>query len=178
MVGRAKRILHSAIGRGPVAGICSGTVITTLVQSSSTTTSLAVPLVGSGVFSVRQVYPFCLGANIGTCITALLAATSITGPNAVFALEIALVHLLYNTLGVVVIYGIPLLRELPLKAADWLSGLAVRNKTYALGYVVGVFFVIPAVLIVISNSLDTNRPQVEAAGSTPVTISHTKGARS
>ena len=49
MVGRAKAILHGAIGRGPVSGITSGAVVTVLVQSSSTTTSLMVPLVGSGV---------------------------------------------------------------------------------------------------------------------------------
>lgn len=51
MVGRAKQILHTAIGRGPVSGIASGTLITVMVQSSSTTTSLIVPLAGSGTFS-------------------------------------------------------------------------------------------------------------------------------
>ncbi|HBG51512.1 MAG TPA: sodium:phosphate symporter, partial [Gammaproteobacteria bacterium] len=60
MVGRAKEILHSAVGRGPISGIASGTAITVLVQSSSTTTSLVVPLAGSGVFSLRQIYPFTL----------------------------------------------------------------------------------------------------------------------
>ncbi|MFP3345087.1 Na/Pi cotransporter family protein, partial [Halomonas sp. SIMBA_159] len=84
-------ILKSAIGRGPVHGIVSGSIVTILVQSSSTTTSLMVPLVGTGVLKVRDVYPFTLGANIGTCITALLAATAISGDHAVFALQIALV---------------------------------------------------------------------------------------
>lgn len=51
MVGRAKEILHGTIGRGPLSGILSGTAVTVLVQSSSTTTSLIVPLAGSGVFS-------------------------------------------------------------------------------------------------------------------------------
>ena len=77
MVGRAKDVLHKSIGRGPVSGIASGTVMTVMVQSSSTTTSLMVPLVGSGVFTVRQMYPVTLGANIGTTITALLAATAV-----------------------------------------------------------------------------------------------------
>ncbi|MGE9267895.1 MAG: Na/Pi symporter [Verrucomicrobiales bacterium] len=163
MVGKAKAILHGAIGRGPLTGIASGTVVTTLVQSSSTTTSLIVPLVGTGVFNLRQIYPFCLGANIGTCITALLAATAITGVNAVFALQIAIVHLIYNTLGVLLIYGIPFLRELPLKAAEWLAEMATKQKMYALGYVVGVFFVIPALLIGLSSALDKSKPEMEAA---------------
>ncbi|MGR6873639.1 Na/Pi symporter [Pseudomonas sp. HK3] len=42
MVGRAKKILHGAIGRGPISGIASGAVVTVLVQSSSTTTSLMI----------------------------------------------------------------------------------------------------------------------------------------
>jgi sodium-dependent phosphate cotransporter len=151
MVGKAKDILHAAVGRGPVAGIASGTAMTVLVQSSSTTTSLIVPLAGSGVFSLRQVYPFTLGANIGTCITGLLAATAIVGPNAIFAMEIALIHLFYNLLGVVLIYSIPLLRNIPIICANWLSEAAVKNKFYILIYIVTVFMIIPSVLIVGSN---------------------------
>jgi len=150
MVGKAKDILHGAVGRGPISGITSGTIITVLVQSSSTTTSLAVPLAGSGVFGLRQIYPFTLGANIGTCITALLAATAVTGANAVFALQIAFVHLVYNVLGVLVIYGLPFLRWIPPRAAEGLAALAERRKLWVVAYVGLVFFVIPAVLIAAS----------------------------
>ncbi|WP_028025681.1 Na/Pi symporter [Enterovibrio calviensis] len=150
MVGKAKQILHNAIGRGPMTGIFSGTLITILVQSSSTTTSLAVPLVGSGVFKVRDIYPFTLGANIGTCVTALLAATAVSGNLADAALQISLVHLVYNVLGVVVIFGIPILREIPLRASAWLGNLAAENKLYAVGYILFVFFIIPLFLILVS----------------------------
>ncbi len=151
MVGRAKRVLHGAIGRGPVTGIASGTAVTVLVQSSSTTTSLIVPLAGTGIFGIRDIYPFTLGANIGTCITSLLAATAISGPNAIFALQIALVHLMYNVLGVIVIYGIKLLRELPIKAAEVLAEVATERKSLAAAYVLGVFFVIPGILMGITS---------------------------
>ncbi|MGI9276905.1 MAG: Na/Pi symporter [Endozoicomonas sp.] len=147
MVGHAKKVLHSAIGRGPLSGITSGTIVTVLVQSSSTTTSLMVPLVGSGVFKVRDIYPFTLGANIGTCITALLAATAISGGNAFFALQIAIVHLFYNLLGVIVIYGIPFLRDIPLTLSEKLADVASERKMYALLYIVSVFFVVPGLLI-------------------------------
>ncbi|MBT8148043.1 MAG: Na/Pi symporter [Gammaproteobacteria bacterium] len=147
MVGQAKKVLHSAIGRGPLTGIASGTTVTVLVQSSSTTTSLVVPLAGTGIFGIRDIYPFTLGANIGTCITSLLAATAISGPTAVFALQIALVHLMYNVLGVVVIYSIKFLRELPIKAAETLALVATERKSIAAGYVLGVFFVIPGILM-------------------------------
>lgn len=147
LVGKAKEILHHAVGRGPVSGISSGALMTVLVQSSSTTTSLIVPLAGSGTFSLRQIYPFTLGANIGTCITGLLAATAVSGGNAVFALQIALVHLCYNFLAVVLIYSIPFLRNIPLHAAEGLANATVKNKLYAAGYILSVFFIAPLVLI-------------------------------
>jgi sodium-dependent phosphate cotransporter len=151
MVGKAKQILHSTIGRGPISGITSGTIVTVLVQSSSTTTSLMVPLVGSGVFKVRDIYPFTLGANIGTCITALLAATAVSGENAVFAMQIAIVHLIYNVTGVIVIYGIPFLRNIPLIMADKLATASSEKKLYAVSYIVGVFFIVPGLLVFASN---------------------------
>ncbi len=149
MVGRAKHIMHSSIGRGPISGITSGAIITVLVQSSSTTTSLMVPLAGSGVFKLKQIYPFTLGANIGTTITALLAATAIAGPTAILALQIALVHLLYNTSAVALIYGIKNLRKMPIRGAMWLARIASDKKIYALIYMVGVFFVLPGLMVFI-----------------------------
>jgi sodium-dependent phosphate cotransporter len=151
MVGQAKEVLHRAIGRGPLTGIVSGMTVTVLVQSSSTTTSLIVPFAGTGIFGIRDIYPFTLGANIGTCITSLLAATAISGPTAVFALQIALVHLMYNVVGVVVIYGIKFLREIPIKAAETLALVATERKSIAAGYVLGVFFVIPGILMGITS---------------------------
>jgi sodium-dependent phosphate cotransporter len=154
MVGRAKDILNAAIGRGPIMGIVSGTIITVLVQSSSTTTSLIVPLAGAGILTLQQIYPFTLGANIGTCVTALLAATAITGQAAFPALQIALVHLTYNVLGVAAIYGIPILRNIPLRNAETLAHLTRKRKSVALVYIMGVFFVIPLIAVGISRFLN------------------------
>lgn len=147
MTGKAKNVLQSSIGRGPVSGIASGTAMTVMVQSSTTTTCLMVPMVGSGLFSVRQMYPVTLGANIGTTITAILAATAISADAAMPAMTIALVHLFFNLFAVVFIYGIKPLREIPLYAADKLADLAVKRKAYAFAYLVLAFFVIPALAI-------------------------------
>ena len=147
MVGRAKEIMHTSVGRGPVSGIASGTLITILVQSSSTTTALIVPLAGTGVFSLKQVYPFTLGTNIGTCVTALLAATAISGPTAELAMQIALVHLLFNLFGIFLIYVLPFLRGVPPAIATHLADLAQRSKLYVGAYIGGVFFGLPLLLI-------------------------------
>lgn len=150
MVGRAKEILKDAIGRGPLHGILSGSIVTVLVQSSSTTTSLMVPLVGTGVLKVRDVYPFTLGANIGTCITALLAATAVSGEFAVFALQIALVHLAFNVLATVLIYGVPFLRELPIKGAEMIAEMATKNKAVVAGYLLSVFIIMPGGILALT----------------------------
>lgn len=150
MVGRAKTVLHNAIGRGPVSGILSGTAVTIMVQSSSTTTSLMIPLAGSGVFNTRQIFPFTLGANIGTTITGLLAATAISGAASEVAMTIALVHVLFNVLAVALIYGIPALREIPIKCAEALARQGTENKFIAFSYVIGTFFALPGLMIVLS----------------------------
>jgi sodium-dependent phosphate cotransporter len=109
-----------------------------------------VPLAGSGAFSLKQIYPFTLGANIGTCITAVLAATAALG-NAEAALQIAFIHLIYNSLAVLLIYGIPFTRYLPVTAATYLGDLASENKLFALLYIMSVFFIIPALGLLISS---------------------------
>lgn len=147
LVGKAKNVLHSAIGKGPLTGIASGAAVTVMVQSSSTTTSLIIPLAGSGVFNTRQIYPFTLGANIGTTITALLAATSISGAAAEVALTIALVHVMFNVFAVALIYGVPALREIPIRCAEKLALLGSENKSAAFGYVLGSFFVVPGLIL-------------------------------
>ena len=93
-----------------IRAIGFGVVLTIMVQSSSITTSLVVPLAGAGVLTLRQIFPFTLGANIGTTITALLAA--ITGT--VAALIAAISHLFFNIFGILIIYGLPFLRVIPL----------------------------------------------------------------
>ncbi len=147
MVGRARDIMHRTLGRGPISGMSAGGIITVLVQSSSTTTALIVPMAGSGLFSLKQVYPFTLGGNVGTTITALLAAMAISGPLAVLALQIALVHLFFNLFAIILIYSIPLLRNIPVLMAEYLAKLAQRNKAYVVAYITGVFFLVPLTIL-------------------------------
>nr|WP_136250646.1 Na/Pi symporter [Ningiella ruwaisensis] len=149
MVGRARLILERSLGAGSVAGIASGTAVTVLVQSSSTTTSLMVPLVGNGIVTARAIYPFTLGANIGTCITAIIAALAVEGVNAIFALQIAFVHFCFNVLAVALIYGLAFLRELPPKLSYQLSLKVAEQKLYGVGYIVGVFFIVPLMAILV-----------------------------
>lgn len=123
-----------------------GVLITIMVQSSSITTSLVVPLAGAGVLTLRQIFPFTLGANIGTTITALMA--SLTGT--VSALIAAISHLLFNIVGILIIYGLPFLREIPIYCAENIAEKAVENKLIPVLYLVSIFVIVPLLVILAS----------------------------
>ena len=128
-----------------IHGILFGMVLTIMVQSSSITTSTIVPLAGAGVLTLRQVYPFTLGANIGTTITAILAALTLN----VTALVAAFAHLFFNLFGILIIYANPLFWEIPLKLANWISELAIKNKFLPMIYLVCFFFLLPLIIIIL-----------------------------
>ena len=123
------------------------------MQSSSTTTALTVPLAASGKFEVRTLFPFVVGANIGTTVTGLIAAFAVSGADAEAAMAGALVHTLFNVCAAAVILGIPFMSKLPPAGSDWLAGLAVKNKLYVFLWIGGVFFAIPILAVFISNAL-------------------------
>ncbi|MHC4248185.1 MAG: Na/Pi symporter [Planctomycetota bacterium] len=148
--GRAEKILDQTIGRSAILGMVVGMLITAIVQSSSATTSLLVPLAGAGILTVEQIFPITLGANVGTTVTALLASLA-AGPA---GLTIALVHLLFNASGILMIYPVPQVRRLPIRAAKWMAGLAAESKRYAFGFILGLFFVVPGLLILVSKLLN------------------------
>jgi solute carrier family 34 (sodium-dependent phosphate cotransporter) len=142
---RIETMLSRALGQSAVVAIIAGVIVTVMVQSSSITTSLLVPLAGAGLLTLAQVFPITIGANIGTTITALLAALAATGAHAGEGLTIALVHLLFNVSGMLLIYPARFMRQLPLGAAQRLANLAVKSKSLAILYVVMLFYMLPAI---------------------------------
>ncbi len=143
---RIERSLNAALARSGLIGMAVGTVVTIAVQSSSITTSILIPLCASGILLVRNAYPITLGANIGTTITALLAAL---GAGAIDGLTIAVTHTLFNLAGIVLLYPWSRVRYLPVALAERLADVAMTRKPLALAYLVGVFLILPIVGIVV-----------------------------
>ena len=143
LLGKFERILHKFVFNNMITSFIFGILFTVSVQSSSIATSLVVPLVGAGILTLEQIFPFTIGSNIGTTITGILAAL-VTGNPA--AITIALVHTLFNILGAVVF--IPL-KFLPINAAKWFAKKAAETKMWAIGYILLVFFITPLALIAI-----------------------------
>jgi sodium-dependent phosphate cotransporter len=143
MQSRIEALVSRALARNAFLAIAVGIVATVMVQSSSITTSLLVPLAGAGVLTLEHAFPVTLGANIGTTVTALLAALAATDQNAAAGLTIALVHLLFNLSGTLIIYPFEPIRRIPLVLARRLADVALRSRVWAIGYVVGLFYLIP-----------------------------------
>ncbi len=148
--GKAEEVLHRTLFRSTMVALAAGIVVTVMVQSSSITTSVVIPLVGAGVVTVEQIFPFTIGANIGTTITAMLAALATGNPAAV---TVAFAHLMFNITGTALIYPFKVIRAIPLAMARWLADLAVRNRALAIAYILGVFYGLPLLLLFVTGTI-------------------------
>lgn len=141
--------LDKALAKGGgLFAILIGILITISVQSSSITTSILVPIVGSGILSVENAFPITLGANIGTTVTAVLASFAVDN---IAGLTIALHHVLFNVLGVLIVYPFKAIRNIPVNLAKTLSAATAKRRYVALLYVLIVFVTIPLLGVVLFN---------------------------
>ena len=137
VLSRIETFFGRTVFKTPLRALLLGLLVTAAVQSSSITTSVIVPLAAAGVLTLEQVFPYTLGSNIGTTVTAILASMATGEPAAVV---VALVHLLFNILGTVVVWPI---RRLPLYLARWLATLAMRSRLLPVVFIGVAFFGIP-----------------------------------
>ena len=157
MVEKLENLFDRVIFRSPFRGLMFGIALTILVQSSSITTSVAVPLVGAGILTIRQVLAYTMGANIGTTVTAVLAslaalaAVDASDPaafkKAFLGVELAFHHVLFNIIGVA---GLWWFREIPIRIAEAFATIAMRNRLIPLVYILVVFYIIPFVVVILA----------------------------
>ncbi len=143
MAGRAETFINKVLGKSGWLCILIGLLLTVMVQSSSITTSIMVPMAAAGIVSVSQIFPITIGANIGTTFTALIASLAVGG----WGVTIALVHCLFNVSGMLLFYPIPAVRALPVRVAERAGVLAARSRRLAVVGVFLIFFGIPGGLI-------------------------------
>ncbi len=141
LIGKVERFFDKTLFKTAIRAWALGFVATILIQSSSLTTSLVVPLAGAGFLTLEQVFPYALGANVGTTLTAMFAAL-VTGNEA--AVTVAFAHLLYNIFGIAVVWPF---RRIPLGLARLLAKYSLRSRLVPLVYVILVFFAVPGALI-------------------------------
>lgn len=150
LIGRAKKQFETTVFSNTARSFGWGLLITSAVQSSSLTTSLIVPLVATGKVNLKRAFQFVLGANIGTTITALLAALF----QSEAALSLALVHLLFNLVGVILFLLVPYISNLPVYLANQMGFFTLRLRMVGFAYILIAFFLVPFTLIYFSQGID------------------------
>ena len=140
-----KQYFDRYIFKTAIRAIIFGMILTIMVQSSSITTSTIVPLAGAGIVTLRQLYPFTLGANLGTTVTALLASLTLN----VTAMVASFAHLFFNIFGIIIIYLNPLLKNIPIKLAEYMAEVSINNKFIPIFYLLICFFLLPFLIIII-----------------------------
>ncbi len=138
---KVERLFNDVVFRNAFFGMLFGILVTAVVQSSSVTTSIVVPLAGAGLVTIQQVFPYTLGANIGTTVTALLAAMA---SGSVAALTVAIAHLLFNVFGILVIFPF---RWIPIALAERFAGLALRSRAIPVVFIVVLYLGLPFLFI-------------------------------
>lgn len=140
---RAEIGLNEHVFRSPPRAFLLGVSLTSIIQSSSVATSLMVPLVGAGIVSVERKFPYTLGTNVGTTVTAILASLATANPAAI---AIALSHLIFNLMGIAIFYP---LRRIPISLALKLGRAAARRRVLVIVYLLGLFYALPLAMILI-----------------------------
>jgi len=151
LLGASTRIIYKATNINPIVAMGVGIAVTILVQSSSITTSSLVPLAGVGVLKIEQMFPLVIGADIGTCITALLAASV---SSKVESLQSALVHLFFNITGAVMWYPLPFTRNFILNVCRWLGKTTRAWRNFPVLFIIVMYFALPLLLLGISSCFE------------------------
>ena len=144
--GNRLRRMISVVTNNRFMAVGMGTLVTCIVQSSSVTTVMCVGFVNSGFMTLHQAIGVTLGANIGTTVTAILAALATQNPVAV---TVAFAHLCFNIFGILIFYP---LKFIPIRLALFVGEKAtVSNRSMILFVVVYLLlYLVPLAFIILT----------------------------
>jgi solute carrier family 34 (sodium-dependent phosphate cotransporter) len=143
LIGGENNHLGKLLFRNPWKSFGLGVLLTAGVQSSSITTSVIVPVAASGSVSLKNIFPYIIGANIGTTLTALIAAFFISTD----AITIAIIHVFFNLTGLTLFMFFPLLKSLTIDLSQKIGYVTRSYRLFGLYYILVLFFIIPFILI-------------------------------
>ncbi len=144
---KADTLVNKYLFKAAPVAFLLGLGLTAFVQSSSITTSLIIPFAGAGILTVEKAFPYTLGTNAGTTVTAILASLATGSPAGVM---IAFVHLMFNITGICIVYP---MRKIPITLSKKLAKIAAEKKRIAIFYVIITFYIIPILYIVLKKWL-------------------------
>jgi phosphate:Na+ symporter len=122
----------------PLIGVLFGCLFTSIVQSSSVTTGLAIIFTQQGILGLENAVPLIMGANIGTTATALISVFNMD----ISAKKTALTHFLFNVGGVVIFLPVLFIYGGELKHIEVEPAIALANIHLIFNLVTSLFFII------------------------------------
>ncbi|MDP6380592.1 MAG: Na/Pi symporter, partial [Phycisphaerae bacterium] len=149
VLAKVERFFGKYLFRNAVTAFIVGLLLTASVQSSSVTTSLLVPLVGAGLLTLRQIFPYILGTGLGTTVTAMLAsfaAAAASPERAQLGIALALAHFLFNFSGACIWFP---LKAVPIRMSHFFAWLCRRSRKWPILWVAVLFYLLPGAVLLI-----------------------------
>lgn len=159
LIGESKNKLRKVVFDKPMKSFSWGVLLTASIQSSSVTTSILVALAATGRVRLKNAFTFIIGANLGTTLTALIAA----GFRSEAAATIAIAHLLFNVTGAIIFMSLPSLRNFLVDFVKRFGVAITRFRLVGLAYIILMFFLIPFLLISLSKKKGSEELESQTA---------------
>lgn len=140
---RLKESLNKTLFNSSLTAWSTGALFTFIVQSSSVTTSLVIPLAIEDILTLEQIYPYTVGANFGTGFTTFLAALSLNR----VALVAAICALMFDVISSCLIYPMPIIGSIPIWLSKAMGRYARKYKVIPFIYLLVVFIFLPLIII-------------------------------
>ena len=132
-----------------------------VLVNTSTSESALMPFVATGIFEIEQMFPWCLGSNLGCAITNVLVAWTLGSRE---YLLVALGNLLFNLFGMILWYPLPYFRECPLHGA---LVIGIMTRTWRIiGFVhfASTFIGIPFLFLSLGNMINSEKKSTAGFG--------------
>ncbi|KAL5016343.1 hypothetical protein ScPMuIL_005932 [Solemya velum] len=156
----ASQILkETAVFNNPVTGLMTGILLTALIQSSSTTSSIVVSLVGSELLSIEEAIPIIMGTNVGTTLTCSIVALGQINKRSHFRRAFAgsAMHHIFNTLVAIILLLIEVISGYQYYLSGVIMGsLDMRNSNETIDFLNAITKPLTGVVIRVDTQLIHN----------------------
>lgn len=131
----------------PIRSVLAGLGLTLMTQSSSATICASIPFAATGNLCLRKGFGIAVGANLGTTITAVIAALAVPEAHASVAMQAALIHVLINLWGLLAVLAIKPLALAIVWLSDATARVAARHRLLTFALVLGSYTVLPLAVL-------------------------------
>ncbi|MCX6798934.1 MAG: Na/Pi cotransporter family protein [Candidatus Diapherotrites archaeon] len=149
----------ASFGATPVLGIIAGAVFTGIIQSSSATSGLVIAMASQGLLGLPAAIALMIGANIGTCVTVLIASVGLN----ISSKRAALSHLIFNIVGAAIFFVLfwPFVSIVAMTASDLPRQIANAHLLFNVSTTIVLFSFVGALVFVVKTVIPGKEVRIE-----------------